>query len=99
MGLGFIRGIGIAGSALCPYIIQAFESIDVNPLVPMGLVGLLSLTGLYFLFETKDKPLEDFIKEEIECKDHYTYDKDSIHYEAVLSDGDYNASKRSSNAK
>lgn len=63
MGVGFIRGLGIAGSIMSPYAVEFFEGINIKPLIPLGIVGCLTMILITFLKETKDIPLDDQIQE------------------------------------
>ncbi|KRX02415.1 Major facilitator superfamily domain, general substrate transporter [Pseudocohnilembus persalinus] len=64
MGVGFIRGIGIAGSIISPFFIQLFDSIGIQPLIPIGIIGGLTLILVSGLTETKNKPLKEHIEEQ-----------------------------------
>lgn len=64
--MSIISAAGTVGSIICPFIISLAKSLHLNPLLGLGIVGLIGVVSMIPLKETLNKILPDRIEEEQE---------------------------------
>jgi hypothetical protein len=66
MATMLIRSIGSAGSIFSPFVVSAVTRGigESAPIILLGAIGMTTLFPFYFLKETFQKPLQDFIEED-----------------------------------
>ena len=72
VGSGLTFTAGITGATVATLVINACENSNINPFIPLGLLGLSGVIGGLLISETVGKPMRDHIEPkspEVEIKE------------------------------